>query len=214
MMKIINLKIILLFCFCLFCACQNNKETVQQQTDETSRKYDTPSIVADLLAKANAFDSYAQDYMFQGRAVKRMSFLFKKNGNDFYSYRSDYFENGVKSSRLFNVDGKFDYEYSPLHKIAIRRPTQVQLNEANYTGAKNWHFNFDGYEVVGEKQINGKDCYVLESKNFVITVWKETGMKTSQNDKNSNKPPLEYNNFEFNLSEDEFIIPDGTEIKE
>ena len=212
-MKLTNPKIFFLICVCLFCACQNSKD-VSKQSNEIAHKYDTASIVAELVAKAKRFDSYAQDYMFQGHAVKRMSFLFKRDGKDFYSYRSDYFENGVKSSRLFNVDGKYDYEYSPLHKIAFRRPTQVQWNETNYAGAKDWHFNFDGYEITGEKQVNGKDCYVMESKDSIITVWKENGLQTSLSSKGDNRPPLEYDNFQFNLSEDEFTIPDGTEIRE
>lgn len=211
--KITKLKILFLTCICLICACQNSKDTRLPDSEKT-RKYDTASIVADLIAKAKRFDSYANDYVFQGHAVKRMSFLFKKNGKDFYSYRSDYFENGKKYSRLFGVDGKYDYEYSPTDKTAIRRPTQMQWNETNYAGAKDWHFDFDGYEVVGEKQVNGKDCYIMESKDSVITVWKENGMKTSLSSKGDNRPPLEYDNFAFNLSEDEFVIPDGTEIKE
>lgn len=211
--KITKLKILFLICVCLICACQKGKDT-RLPDSEATRKYDTSSIVADLIAKAKRFDSYAADYVFQGHTVKRMSFLFKKNGKDFYSYRSDYFENGKKHSRLFGVDGKFDYECSPTDKIAIRRPTQMQWNETNYAGAKNWHFDFDGYEVVGEKQVNGKDCYIMENKDSVITVWKENGMKTSLSSKGDNRPPLEYDNFAFNLSENEFVIPDGTEIKE
>lgn len=209
--KLTQIKIFLLIC--LTCACQNNIST-RTQNNEFPRKFDTASIIADLVTKAKSFDSYAQDYVLQGHAVKRMSFLFKKNGKDFYCYRSDYFENGKKYSRLFGVDGKYDYEYSPTDKVAIRRPTQMQWNETNYPNAKDWHFNFDGYEVVGEKQVSGKDCYIMESKDFVITVWKENGMKTSLVSKNNDQPPLEYDNFAFNLSEDEFSIPEDTKIKE
>ncbi len=215
---LIRVKIIILTSLCLFCACHNRNEVSSQNTElpksESARKYDTVESIADLKAKTKRFDSYAQDYIFQGQPVKRMSFLFKKKGKDFYVIRSDYFQNGVKYSRLFNVDGKYDYEYSPKDKIAYRRPTQSTWNESNYAKAKDWHFNFDGFEVVGEKQIAGKDFYLMEDGEDVITVSKETGLKTSLIRKDINKPPLEYGNFEFNLSEDEFTIPSETQIRE
>ena len=201
-----------LLCAYLLCACQSN--SARKQSNEGAHKYDTTSIVADLLSKANRCDSYAQDYILQGRVIKRMYFLFKKNGKDFYSYRSDYNNGGVKLIRLFNVEGKYDYEYYPETKTAIRRPKKGEWNETNYADAKKWHFNFDGYEVVGERQVNGKDCFVLESKDYVITVWKENGLQTSLSSKGSNGPPLEFDNFEFNLNEDIFTIPNGTQIKE
>jgi hypothetical protein len=193
---------------------QNTATTPTTQSAEVPRKYDTASIVADLTAKAKQFDSFAVDYIVGGQVAKRMSFLFKKNGEDFYSYRSDYFQDGKKYSRLFGVDGKYDYEYSPSDKAAVRRPTQMKWNESNYSSAKDWHFDFDGYEVVGEKQLNGKECYVLESKENIITVWKENGMWTSLTSKAGGKQPLIYDNFAFNLSEEEFSIPEGTDIRE
>ncbi|HEX6124740.1 MAG TPA: hypothetical protein VFZ23_05140 [Pyrinomonadaceae bacterium] len=203
----------LLICSYILCACQSSSD-VRKQTGEATHKYDTASIVADLLSKANRHDSYAQDYVIQGHVIKRMYFQFKKNGRDYYSYRSDYNNNGVKLVRLFNVEGKYDYEYYPETKTAIRRPKKGEWDENNYADAKKWHFNFDGYEVVGERQVNGKDCYVLESNDSVITVWKENGLQTSLSSKGAERPPLEYDNFEFDLSEDIFTIPNETQIRE
>ena len=225
-MKIRRVNLLFLACISTMCGCQTRNTPVQDapiqnaattqntQSGEVPRKYDTASIVADLIAKAKHFDSYAADYMYGEQVVKRMSFLFKKNGKVFYSYRSDYFQNGKKYSRLFGVDGKDDYEYSPTDRAAVRRPTQVEWNESNYANAKDWHFNFDGYEVVGEKQLNGKDCYILESKENIITVWKENGMQTSLASKGDTRPPLIYDNFAFNLPEEEFSIPEGADIRE
>lgn len=173
-MKITHINFLFLACISTICACQTRNPPIQNtpiqntaaqntQSDEVPHKYDTASIVADLRAKAKHFDSYAVDYVMYGQVLKRMSFLFKKNGKDFYTFRSDYFKNGKQYSRLFGVEGKYDYDYWPLELIAVRRPTHMEWNETNYAKAKDWHCNFDGYEVVDEKFVNGKDCYVLES---------------------------------------------------
>lgn len=150
-----------------------------------------------------------------GQVLKRMSFLFKKNGKDFYTFRSDYSKNGNTQIRLFGVDGKYDFEYWPQERIAVRRPTKGNWNETNYAKAKDWHFNLDGYEVVDEKVVNGKDCYVMEGAEDIVTVWKQNGMKTSLLSKRGNDgQPLIWDNFAFGLSEDEFSIPEGTDIKD
>jgi hypothetical protein len=224
-MKIKHVNFLFLAFIVTICACQTRNPPVQNtaiqnttvqntQSDEVLHKYDTASIVADLKMKANRFDSYAVDYVMYGQVLKRMSFLFKKNGKDFYSFRSDYSKNGKTQSRLFGVDGKYDYEYWPAERIAVRRPTKVEWNETNYAKAKDWHHNFDGYEVVDEKFVNGKDCYVLESAERFTTVWKQNGFLTSQLSKGDYTEPLIYDNFAFGLSEDEFTIPEGTFIQD
>ena len=180
----------------------------------TVQKYDSDAITKDLESKAHQLDSYAQDYIVLGRPDKRMYFLFKKNGKDFYTFRSDYNEKGKRLIRIFNVEGKYDYDYYPDEKVAVRYPTKGSWNETNYNRAKKWHFDYSGFRVIGEKTVNGKDCYVLRKDDVTITVWKEKGLPTSLVSEKPMKSELEYGNFELNLNENLFSIPTGTRIIE
>lgn len=177
-------------------------------------RYDSQKIIGDLESRILHIDSYAVDYIMYDRTIKRMYFLFKKDGRDFYMFRSDYTENGKPGIKLYNVDGKYDYAYYPEMKMAVRRPTTFQWNESNYSKARRWHADYGKFKVVGEEVVNGQDCYVLENGDTVVTVWKEKGLQTSMRKKSGDGTRMFYGNYAFNVGEETFTIPEGTSVSE
>jgi len=178
---------------------------------KSSERYNSAAITERLEERAFQIDSYAQDYVVQGEPVKRMFFLFKKDGKDYYTFRSDYVSDSRRLIRLFNVDGKFDYDYLPQDNLAFRRETTTLWNDENYDRAKNWHFDYSHFLITGEKTIHGVENYVLDNGDTVLTVRKDLGIQTSSHSRTSGKT-IEYKNFEFQLKPDIFVLPLGVQI--
>ncbi len=175
----------------------------------SSGNYESSVIVNELLTKAMQFDSYAQDYIVQGNTVKRMYFQFSKNGRPFYRFRSEYLRNGSPYVHLVNVDGEHDYHYYPDLAVAYRVGTEGDRDESSYMAKKTWHFDYEGAYVIGEDMINGKECYLLRKGKHTMCVWKKHGL---QLDLRGNGGTLYYDNFDLQVPDDLFVLPDGVTI--
>lgn len=199
------LKLIILtsFFFVTFFGCSDKEE---------NRVFNDQEIIKKLESNAHSLDSYAQDYIIKDKVVKRMYFLFEKTGKSIYTFRSEYLKNGKQFICFSNVNGEYDFDYYPDEKLAIRYRVSDNWNETNYSRARKWHFNYSDSKVIGETIVDGKDCYVLNKKNIVITIWKEKGIPISLSNKGSESKELKYGNFAFNLDSSLFVIPNGTRI--
>ena len=182
--------------------------TAELMTEEKrgAGTYNSHTIVNDLLTKAMLLDSYAQDYIVQGDTIKRMFFQFSKNGQPYYRFRSEYVRDGKRFIHLVNVDGEYDYHYYPDDKVAYRIRTEGDWNESTYIAKKEWHFDYEGAYVIGEDVVNGKECYLLQKGKNTFCVWKKYGL---QLDLRMPKGVMFYDNFDLQVTDDLFVLPDG-----
>ena len=169
-----------------------------------TRGYDSKAILNALLTKAMQLDSYALDYIVEGVTVKRMYFQFSKNGKPFYRFRSEYLRDGKRYVHLVNVDGEFDYHYYPDDSKAYRVHTAGDLDESSYIAKKEWHFDYEGAQVIGEDLVNGKECYLLRKDKHTFCVWKKYGLQLYQQ---TDKGKLFYDNYEMQVPDELFMLP-------
>jgi hypothetical protein len=210
--------LIILTAIILLSGCSNNVETKQKISNKEASVEvyaNSKEIIDELTLKAMKIDSFANDYIVNGQVVKRMAFQFSKDGNPFYRFRSEYQMNGKKIINFINLDGQYDYEFYPDDNIAYRKEKSADSwNEQNYDQAKKWHFNYDDMNVVGEDVVNGKECYLLKSSDgSKMCIWKEYGVQLDLRfNQNGVNGVMYYDNFEFNLDDNLFIIPESVKI--
>lgn len=172
-------------------------------------------ITAELLAIASNQNSYARHFIYHGETVKTMYFLFSVDGEPFYTFKSEYLdEQGREYVYIYNVDGLYEYSYYPEENIAYRTPKLVGWDESNYDTAKAWHFDNTTDTVIGEDDVDGAECWIISfDSDSILCVEKATGMDLYLGA--LGKKPLEYlyyENFGFDLTLDDFIIPEGVEV--
>ena len=183
--------------------------TDQNDNKGSAKVYESSEIVSELLAKAMKLDTYAQDYVVQGVTVKRMYFQFSRDGMPFYRFRSEYLREGKRYVHLVNVDGEHDYHYYPDQAVAYRVKTEGDRSESSYIAKKTWHFDYEGAYVIGEDMVNGKECYLLRKGKHTFCVWKKHGL---QLDLRMTKNTMYYDNFDFQVPDDLFVLPGGVTI--
>ena len=172
-------------------------------------------VIADLESKAAQITSYAEDYRVKGMLIKRMYFQFERNGRPFYRFREELVRSGKRYVYIYNADGEHDYHYFPDEKKAYQCATNHSWNESNYADARKWHFDYSGGRIIGEKTVNGKDCYLVNLKTGTFAIWKERGIKIAKlSDGMDAHQTVYYDNLEFNISDDLFQIPEDVEVIE
>ena len=174
-------------------------------------KYNSEYILDSLMQKAKAHDSFANNYIFGGKVVKRMSFTFVTDNSPFYSFRSEWIRDNKYYVYINNSDGKYDFEYFPDDSIAYQYITTSSWNNTDYSNAKDWHFDYKDFQVIGEESIYGEETYIIKKGVMLKHISKSTGLPLDLYEAGANNR-LVYGNYTFDLGTDLFHIPKHVKV--